>query len=146
MKLSPLGLAILCFVEEFREVGYLDSGGVPTAGYGHTGPEVKVGERYTSAQGEAWLAQDVGRFESAVESLVQVPITQRQFDALVIFTFNIGTRAFAGSSLLSMLNKHDLVNTAVQFMAWDKVHGVPNAGLARRRRLEQAIFVSEFQP
>jgi lysozyme len=144
MKLSPLGLAILCFVEEPRLTGFPDSGGVPTAGYGHTGPDVAIGVRYTVERIQSWLATDVGRFEQAVESLVKIPLTQHQFDALVIFAYNVGTGAkgLAGSSLLRYLNADDAADAATQFAVWDKVRGLENVGLERRRAIEKALFLS----
>lgn len=144
MKLSPLGLAILCFAEKLEEVGYLDSGRVPTAGYGHTGPEVKVGVRYSLEQCNQWLAADVSRFEAAVSDLVKVPLSQHQFDALVLFAYNVGSGAkgFSGSSLLRYLNANDSSDAATQFILWDKVRGVENTGLERRRAIEKALFTS----
>jgi lysozyme len=142
MKLSPLGLAILCFAEEFKSVGYLDQAGVPTAGYGHTGPDVKVGVRYTPLQGQVWLASDVARFERAVSSAVDIDLKQNQFDALVILCFNIGISAFSESTLVRDLNANDAQDAVIQFAVWDKVRGVEDAGLERRRAIEKALFLS----
>lgn len=142
MKLSPLGLAILEFAEEFKAVGYPDSGGVPTAGYGHTGPDVEVGKTYTLEQASLWLAADVATAERPVNALVRITLTQPQFDALVLFAYNVGTGHFASSTLLRLLNASDSVDAATQFLVWDKVRGVENVGLERRRRLERALFLS----
>ena len=140
MKLSPLGLAILAFCEDFRAVAYPDSGGVLTVGYGHTG-DVKEGTACTPEQALLWLAADVSTAERPVNALVRIPLTQRQFDALVLFAYNVGTGAFAASTLLRLLNANDAADAATQFLLWDKVRGVENEGLEKRRRLERAIFL-----
>ena len=144
MKLSPLGLALLEFIEEFKVEAYPDSGGVLTIGYGHTGVDVYRGMTCTLSQAAQWLATDVHRAEVAVETLVKVKLTQSQFDALVIFAYNVGTgeKGFAGSTLLRYLNADDAKDAATQFLIWDKVRGIENLGLERRRRLEMAFFLS----
>jgi lysozyme len=143
VKLSPLGLAILCFAETFEAHAYLDSGGVWTIGYGHTG-DVHQGMTCTMEQAKEWLRQDLQRFEQAVGLLVHVPLTQTQFDALVIFSFNVGTgaRGLGGSTLLKFLNADDTTSAAEQFQKWDEVRGIENAGLERRRQLEKALFLT----
>lgn len=142
MKLSPLGLAILCFCEEFKATGYYDSGHVPTAGYGHTGADVQVGDTYTLTRGAEWLAQDVSWAEAAVDSHVKKALNQRQFDALVLFAYNVGATAFEKSTLLTFLNEGLNSDAATQFLIWDKVRGVENDGLERRRSIEKALFLS----
>jgi GH24 family phage-related lysozyme (muramidase) len=52
----------------------------------------------------ALLRSEVRFAEKAVNDLVTVPLTQNQFDALVIFTLNVGSSAFAKSTLLQVVN------------------------------------------
>jgi lysozyme len=138
MKLSPLGLAIIESFEELRLIGYPDSGGVATAGYGHTGPDVKIGETYTLAQADAWKLQDVATAERAVTGIPN--LTQHQYDALVSLTYNIGVGAFERSTLLATLHSNPIA-AANDFLAWNHVNGVVNAGLTKRRNLERALFL-----
>lgn len=142
MKTSALALGILQFVEEFREKAYQDSGGVWTIGFGHTGGEVKEGMSCSLEQAQAWLKDDVGKAEEAIRRLVRTNIVQCEFDALVIFVYNVGVRAFSTSHLLEQINLRNFVEAAAQFMRWTLVKGVENAGLKRRRALEQALFIS----
>lgn len=155
MKLSALALAVLAFAEEFRGIAYQDDGRVWTIGYGHTGPDVHGGMICTVAQAETWLAEDVRHAEMVVEREVLEPITQAQFDALVLFVYNVGEYHFAGddahghgpSTLLRLLNQPNKPPTALhdiadQFLEWTKVKGVENIGLERRRRVERALFLS----
>lgn len=48
------------------KVDYLDIARVPTACFGHTGLDVKVGTRRTEAQCEALLAADAGKAQRGV--------------------------------------------------------------------------------
>jgi len=141
MTLSPFALALLEFLEMLELVGYLDSHGIPTAGYGHTGPDVKVGETYTSEQASAWLLVDTWKAQSAVERGVTVPLLQHEYDALVLFAFNVGITALTNSSLLKALNQGDKASAANDFLAWNHVQGVVNTGLTHRRKLERALFL-----
>lgn len=143
MKLSPLGLAILAFAEDFRATAYRDSGGVWTYGYGHTGPEVHEGAIVAPDQALTDLAADIHWAEAAVERRVTLALNQRQFDALVMFVYNIGETRFAESALVHYLNASDAKDAAIQFMVWDKIRGVENVGLERRRAIEKALFLSE---
>jgi lysozyme len=140
MKTSEQGLDRIQDLEGTRYVAYYDGGGVITNGVGHTGPDVFEGQRVDQAQVMAWLQEDVKDAEDAVRTLVRVPLSQNQFDALVSFVFNIGGGAFADSTMLRMLNKGDYEGAAKQFPRWNKDNGKTIAGLTKRRLLEQAVF------
>lgn len=140
MKTSPEGVAAIqqfegCVLETYR-----CAAGVHTIGYGHTGPEVVPGLRWTQAQADAALRKDLARFERAVEDAVEVPLTQGQFDALVSLAFNIGTKAFASSTLVKRLNTGDVAAAGDQFIVWNKVNGKVHAGLLQRRARELWMF------
>lgn len=65
-----------------------------TIGYGHSTPEVYEGQTISQAQADAYFAQDLKRFENAVNgynSTYGLRLTQNEFDALVSFTYNCGT-------------------------------------------------------
>src|SRR5215207_9583173 len=120
MKTSSKGLELIRFFEGLVLKAYPDpgSGAEPwTIGYGKT-IGVTPGMTCTQAQADAWLAWDVARFERAIERLVKVPLTQSQFDALVSFTFNVGERAFARSTLLRRLNAGAYAEIATQIKRW----------------------------
>jgi len=56
---SANGLALTKEFEGLRLVAYQDSVGVWTIGYGHTGPDVRVGLTITEEQAAILLAADV---------------------------------------------------------------------------------------
>lgn len=140
MNLSNLGLAILESLEDFREEAYRDSGGIWTCGYGHTGPDVKQGTTCTPEQADVWLRMDVSHAEQVVTQLGE--LGQHQFDALVLFVYNVGAQAFHDSTLHTLLDAGDDAAAAQQFLKWNHVKGVENAGLTKRRRIERALFLS----
>lgn len=139
MKTSDRGLALIREFEGLRLTAYQDAVGVWTIGYGTT-RGVKKGQKITDAQAEELLREDVARFEPEVLRLVKVPLSQSQFDALVSFAYNLGSKNLGGSTLLRMLNAGDYKGAAGQFERWNKAGGKVLAGLTRRRAAERKLF------
>lgn len=142
MIYSKTGLHLTERFEGCRLVAYQDSRGIWTIGYGHTAG-VHAGMTCSPPQAEAWLLSDVAWAEREVNRLVHVPLTQSEFDSLVDFTFNCGAGNFEHSSLLRLLNEHDLARAAEEFEKWDRAGGVPLPGLLRRRKAEAAEFLTK---
>lgn len=144
MRISANGIAVAHYFEQCRLVAYPDPGskdGKPwTIGWGHTGPEVVKGLVWTQAQADAAFLVDVARFERAVARLVTVPLNQGQFDALVLFAYNVGAAALNSSTLLRLLNAGDYEGASKQFARWNKNDGKVMRGLVRRRAAEECLF------
>ena len=140
MKYSSDGVSLTASFEGCDLVSYKDLGGVWTIGYGHTGPDVGPGQSCTKQQALMWLLQDSQWAADEVNKLVNVPLTQGEFDALVDFVFNLGAGNFASSTLLRQLNAGNYAGAANQFQVWDHVSGQVVAGLLRRRVAEQGEF------
>ncbi len=118
--------------------------GTLTIGIGHTSaagpPSVFLGMRVTKEEADAILGQDLGRVEQEVSNLVKVPLNQNQFDALVSFHFNTG--ALGHSSVLTLLNKGKYTEAADHLLLYNKAGGKVLAGLIRRRKAEEKLFLS----
>ena len=142
LTLGPKGAALIKSFERLALVGYPDEGGIPTAGWGHTGPDVVIGQAYDLTQAEIWFVRDTQEAVAAVNRSLAVPVSQEQFDALAAFTFNVGIGAEAHSTLLRLVNAGDMARAAAEFPKWDHVDGIVSPGLARRRAAEQALFMS----
>lgn len=87
-SLNPEGFKLLTSFEGCRLDAYDDGGGVWTIGYGHTAgvyPSMSI----TQAEADAYLIEDLERFESYVEAALSVEVNDDQFSALVCFCFNI---------------------------------------------------------
>ncbi len=141
MKTSERGIALIKRFESLRLAPYHDAAGYPTIGYGHllrrmSWDDLSQWERITEEEALALLRRDVARSERAVDRLIEVPLSQGQFDALVSFTFNLGTRALRDSTLRRMLNRGDYHGTPVQLRRWVFAGGQHLRGLARRREAE----------
>ena len=142
MEYSKQGEALTEQFESCRLTAYPDLKGIWTIGWGHTGPEVVPGLVWTQAQADAALLKDCQNAVDHVNRLVRVPLTQGEFDALVDFAFNAGCGAFAGSTMLKLLNSGNYAGAAGQFELWDHAAGKVVAGLLRRRRAEEAEFIA----
>ncbi len=136
------GLSIIRDCEGLRTTSYRCPAGIPTIGYGHTGPEVKDGQTITKEEADRLLRDDVKNAERAIKRLVKVQLTQGQFDALVSFTFNLGAGNLQTSTLLKKLNAGDYAGAAEQFLVWNKAAGKVLPGLVKRRERERQCFLS----
>lgn len=147
MKTSKAGLNLIKQFESFCAAPYLCSAGVPTIGYGTTvypnGIKVKLSDQKITQQlAETFLQHHVNAIEKDVLSLVKVPLTQNQFDALVSFAYNVGLGAFQDSTLLKLLNAGDIDGASKQLERWNKAGGKVSNGLTRRRNAEKALFLA----
>jgi GH24 family phage-related lysozyme (muramidase) len=147
MQMSAAGLDLLKRSEGFRNRTYLDAAGIATIGYGHRLlPDESYPAGITEAQAEQMLAGDLRRAEQSVQRLVRVVLTQGQFDALVDFSFNLGSGKLAASTLLKELNAGQLEAAGEQLLLWDHVGTQENAGLKARREAEFHLWCSEPVP
>lgn len=145
-KLSALGLNLLKRHEGLRLEVYQDVAKKWTIGYGHL---VKPGEKYhpygpvtriTQEEAEQLLLRDTATAENAVRSLVRVPLNEGQFNSLVSFVYNVGSNAFATSTLLRKLNAGDYRGSGEEFDKWVYAGGEIWKGLVARRAQEKQTF------
>lgn len=137
-KIGQAGRSLIKQYEGCRLAAYKCSAGVWTIGYGHTAG-VHSGMTITQAQADAYLQQDVAKFEGYVNNPAYVPITanlnQNQFDALVSFAFNLGA-----GNLRKLCKGRTAAQIARAMPSYNKAAGKVLAGLTRRRKAEQALF------
>jgi len=139
--LAEPGLALLKSFEQCRLSAYRDSAGIATIGWGHT-DGVKMTDTCSQDQADRWLVGDVQAAVNACDANAPKNLTQNQFDALVVFTFNVGVGAEAHSTLLAKLNAGDTAGAADEFLKWNHAGGVVVDGLTRRRQAERALFLT----
>jgi len=136
-RVTQEGLNLIMRFEGLRLEPYDDAAGLPTIGYGHLiRPGEAFGEEITEEEAEALLRNDLGVAERAVLRLIHVPLTDRQFDALASFTFNLGSGALQRSTLRQKVNHEEHAEVPPEFKRWVWAGGRKLNGLVRRRAAE----------
>ncbi len=142
-KISQAGLDLIKQFEGCRLVAYQCSAGVWTIGYGHTAG-VHRGMKITQAQAEAYLKQDVAKFEKYVNNASYIPFTdklnQNQFDALVSFAFNLGQ-----GNLMKLCKGRAINQVPAAMQQYCKANGKTLLGLQRRRKAEATLYNKKVQ-
>lgn len=140
MEASEILIEKLKEFEGFRRDAYRDVTGVLTIGYGHTGSDVREGDRLTTYAAEELLLLDLREHERAVRRL-KVAHTQGQFDALVSFAFNVGIGRLNRSALLKVIrNGGSKAQITREFKRWVFAGGQRMPGLVKRREWEAKRF------
>ncbi|AYL71662.1 lysozyme [Citrobacter freundii] len=149
MQTSEKGIKNIKGFEGCSLTAYPDpgTGGDPwTIGYGWTHPvdgkPIKPGMTIKQETADRLLKTGLVSYENDVLKMAKVKLTQGQFDALVSFAYNVGSRALSTSTLLRKLNDGDVRGAADEFLRWNKAGGKVLNGLTRRREAERALFLS----
>jgi lysozyme len=146
MNISQEGLSLIKKFEGCKLESYKCAAGVWTIGFGSTSG-VEEGMEISQERADMLLLEDVEVFEEAVNNLVEVDLEQNQFDALVAWTFNLGSTNLKNSTLLKVLNDKNYEGVPEQIKRWNKatVDGERQVleGLVRRREAESLLFTDE---
>ena len=141
-------------LEGLSNVVYVDSAHKKTIGIGHLlsaeellTSKIRINGQYidyslgiTTKQCYDLCRQDLERFCEAVDEIIDVDLSQNQFDALVIFCFNVGINSFRESTLVKLLNQGEYDNVPDQLLRWNKARGVVVHGLTNRRKAEIKLW------
>lgn len=157
LSLSDQGFSLLKEIEQLRLKPYDDQTAKEitswtagaTIGYGHLIKKTEW-EAYkngiTVASASTLFEQDLAPFVSAVRSNIKIKLEQQQFDALIMFAFNIGAGAngFAGSSVVKLVNdpkaQTNYKSLEAAWKAWNKSQGKVMKGLENRRACEWNVY------
>ena len=142
MKISENGKSLIKKFEGCELESYQDSVGVWTIGLGHT-KGVRQGQSITKDEALAMLDEELIEYQEYVEKLVEVPLNQDQFDALVCWVYNLGPTNLATSTLLYKLNKGQYDDVPSEIKRWNKAGGEVLKGLVRRREAEALLFLGK---
>jgi len=144
-SINEAGLGLVKEFEGLRLTAYRCPRGVWTIGYGHT-RTAYPGMAIDEAQAESLLLSDLEEFARAIDRLVDVPLNDNEFSALVCFAFNVGVAALERSSLVKLLNRGWYEQVPAQMMRWVFVNGEASGGLSRRRAAEGALWKRATNP
>ena len=148
MQLSTNGFNLLAELEGVVLNPYKDSVGIPTIGIGSTyyedGTKVTMKDKAITKERAIQLAKNVVKsFEAKVNKAILLPMTQNQFDAMVLLCYNIGESGFARSSVVRNFNTGNLQKAADSFLLWNKAGGKVSKGLTNRRQKERNLFLTK---
>ena len=178
LVLSIGGGAAIGVHEGYRAKAYKDAVAVQTVGFGDTtredGTPVQAGDTTTPERALLRLANDAAAMQVQMRQCIgDVPLYQHEWDAYVSLTYNIGTGAFCGSTLVKKLKSttpasgHHPGHSATppkegndgrgstaeieavyaaacaEILRWDKAGGRVLAGLTKRRQAEYRMCMGE---
>ena len=132
--------------EGLRTTAYLDVVGIPTVCFGET-RGVSLGDTYTVAECEAMLMVRAQEFEDRIKPCIanynKLPVEVRA--SLIRLSYNIGTGAFCGSTIVKKLNRGDIRGACNGFPAWKYAGGKVIRGLQLRREREKKQCLSGLE-
>lgn len=126
-------------LEGRRYYAYQDVVGVWTVCDGHTGNDIRRGHRYTDKECDSLLNADLRKVANAIDPLIKVRIPEPTRAALYSFTYNVGSGAFASSTLLKKLNAGDVAGACKELQRWTYAGGKQWKGLITRREIEREV-------
>lgn len=148
MKTSSVGLELIQRAEGWVDHPYIDAGGW-SIGYGSRLSKAQLahytGKTISRDEGTELMRGKLNTIEMELNDRIKVPVTQNQFDALVSFTYNLGTTNFNNSTLLKELNKSNYEAAADELRKWVKSGGKTLGGLVARREEERTLFLTSSQ-
>lgn len=156
MQLSEQGIDLIKGFEKCQLDAYQDSVNIWTIGWGNTFYEnnkrVKAGDKLSQKRADELFKHIMQRFVNDVNYLIlDIPIKQQQFDALVSFAYNIGSdmnnngvaEGLGDSTLLKKIKANpDDPSISAEFLKWNKAKGKTLVGLTRRRKAEANLYVT----
>ena len=143
LSLSAAALVGIALHEGYSDQAYVPvKGDVPTIGFGTT-DGVRMGDRITPPKALARALTDAQKFEGALKRCVTVPLHQREYDAFVSFSYNVGAGAFCSSTLVRKLNAGDYPGACAELLRWTRAGGRVLPGLVTRRQAEYRQCMGE---
>ncbi|EOD4079975.1 lysozyme [Yersinia enterocolitica] len=118
---------------------YRDVVGVLTVCDGHTGKDIIPSKRYSDAECDALLYQDLIPVFAAIDRIVNVPMSDFRKAALASFGYNVGITAMTNSTMVKKLNRGDTSGACDELRRWIKAGGKVWKGLVNRREVEREL-------
>lgn len=140
-------VASVATYEGFRPVAYRPlPQDVLTLGFGFTrredGTPIKLGDTITRQESDIRLRKELSTYKQNITKCINVPLTDNEAEAYVSLSFNIGTQAFCGSTLVKKLNQYDYIGACKEILRWDVFKGKQLKGLTLRRQKEYKQCIS----
>jgi lysozyme len=142
-KAAPWLAATVALVggfEGLRTVAYRDPVAIPTVCFGET-RGVKMGDRYTTDECKAMLADRLEEFAAGAQKCVPelVDAAPGRRAAHISLAYNIGLGSYCKSTVARQANAGNWDASCHAFLMWNKARGIPLPGLQRRREEEMRL-------
>lgn len=137
--------------EGTKYYAYRDLAGIPTVCQGHTGNGITFGRKYSSAECSAFLRTDLIKHSNGVLECINTPLKENEFNAFVLFAFNVGVSGACNSRAFSQFNAGN-TEAACKALAyssqgkpvWSYVNGTEfSRGLHNRRLYEMKMCLGD---
>jgi lysozyme len=129
--------------EGLRLTPYLCPAGIPTIGYGHTGPDVSIHSKpITQDLAEKLLKQDTQYYIICALRLSPILLWHpKKHAAIADFCFNLGATRYKASTLRRCINRCDWLKAQEEIMKWVWGGGRKLPGLIARRLEEAKLLI-----
>lgn len=133
-----LAIPLVVHFEGYVPWVHRDPIGRLAACYGHDDQTMTPGKRFTAAECQAMLEEDLLKHAEAIDCIKR-PLTDGQKAAFLSFAFNVGNNAFCGSTLVRKANAGDMAGACAELSRWTLAGSKELPGLVRRRAAERAV-------
>lgn len=137
LTLSASALVGLAVHEGYRGEAYIPvKGDRPTLGFGDA-QGVKPGDKTDPVRALIRLNQQANVFQQQMRQCIgDVPMYQHEWDSIISWSFNVGSKAACGSTLVRKLQAFDYVGACQELLRWNRFQGSVLPGLTKRRQDE----------
>ena len=135
---TALAIPLIVHFEGYVPWVHRDPIGRLAACYGHDDQTMTPGKRFTAAECQAMLDQDLLKHAQALDC-IKHPLTDGQKAAFVSFAFNVGNKAFCDSTLARKANAGDMPGACAELSRWTRAGGRELPGLVKRRAAEREL-------
>lgn len=117
---------------------YRDPIGIVTACYGHTGPELRMGQRFSVPACKAIFDADQRKVIMQIGQCITAPVPVESFAALTSFGFNAGSRPVC-TKFAPLVNAGNLRGACAKLSLYVYAGKRKLPGLVTRRARERAV-------
>lgn len=149
-SISADGLALIKYFEGYRQYKYWDYGHY-SIGYGSTCGENDYPNGITEEEASALLLANMSSYENTLDTFLSkygIKVTQKQYDALLSFTYNLGKpwtkydEFDLKTILINGAENYTPEEIRAAFGQFVKAGGVTLSGLVSRRNKEADMFIA----